>query len=487
MTKQAKPGRGRRPTKEAPFQVVKGGEPVEARPVVDPTDPVPTVRLFLQRTGEKLLHQSGSFLAWDGACYPVVPDLEIRAKVYRFLGPCRRRDRDGSLVDFCPNRKKVDDVMDALRAEINLASTLKAPAWIGDSTPDLDPFDCISFQNGLLHIPTRDLRPPTPDFFTFTALPFDYDPDAPPPEHWLAFIEGLWPDDPESVQAQQEWTGLQLTSITWFQKIVLLVGPPRSGKGVIARVTRQLVGPRNYVAVILRSLAGPFGTQPLIGKSVAVVTDARISNRVDGVAIAEKLLAISGEDSPAIQRKNLPDWEGAVSVKFTLQSNELPKLTDASGALSSRLLVLKLTRSHLGEEDLELESRFVPELPGILNWALDGLDRLLKRGRFIQPESGRELLEQVTELGSPIRTFLRERCEIGPGHEVGRGELYNAWVAWCETNGHRQGSTALFGRDLRAALPNLADGWRGQRERVYKGLRLLERSKVASMNPKDWR
>jgi len=376
-------------------------------------------------------------------------------------------------VDFAPTRRKVDDVMDALRAEVNLPATMRAPAWLGDNHPNLDPFDVIAFPNGLLHLPTRKLLPPTRDFFTLTALPFDYDPDPPEPTHWLAFIHDLWPDDEESRDTLQEWTGLLLTTVTKFQKILLLVGPPRSGKGVWARTVRHLVGPQNFAALTLRALADRFGAQVLIGKPVAVVSDARISNRVDDVAVAEKLLAISGEDSPAIPRKNLPDWTGSLSSRFTFTTNELPQLTDASGALSSRCIVLRLTRSHLGAEDTELETRFVPELPGIMRWALDGLDRLRARGAFIQPASGRELVEQMRELGSPVKSFLQERCAIGAGFEVGRAELFDAWRAWCEDTGNKPGNLAQFGRNLRAALPDLRDGYRGRRERVYRGVRLL--------------
>jgi putative DNA primase/helicase len=135
--------------------------------------------------------------------------------------------------------------------------------------------------------------------------------------------------------------------------------------------------------------------------------------------------------------------------------------------------VLGLTRSHFGAEDLELESRFIPELPGIMRWALDGLDRLLARGAFIQPASGRELVEQMSELGSPVKSFLNERCETGKRCEVERAELFKAWCGWCADNENKSGTAAQFGRDLRAALPDLQDGYRGRRERVYKGVRLL--------------
>lgn len=447
--------------------------------IIDPENPRAIAGCFLKSTGAVLLYQAGVYYEWDGACYRELSDADIRAKLYSFLELCKETgSKKRKPGEFKPTRYKVNNVEDALRALVNLPSSKRAPAWLNTDQPVIDPFDLIAFPNGLLHLPTRVLLDATPDFFTLTALPFAYDTDAPRPTHWLSFIEGLWPGDEASISTFQEWSGLLLTSNTRFQKILLIVGPPRSGKGVWSRTIRQLVGHKNYVALTLRSLADRFGTQALIGKSVAVISDARLSNRVDSGAIAEKLLAISGEDSPAVQRKCLPDWQGELSSRFTILTNELPNLADASGALSSRLIVLKLTKSHLGEEDLELEPRFVPELPGILLWALDGLDRLLQRGHFIQPDSGHELIEQMSELSSPIRVFLDERCEIGEGLEVERSVLFAAWKGWCETTGHQTGNASTFGRDLHAALPGLTSGWQGS-ARVYRRLRLRKQESRA--------
>ena len=64
-------------------------------------------------------------------------------------------------------------------------------------------------------------------------------------------------------------------------------------------------------------------------------------------------------------------------------TNELPRLEDQSGALASRFVVLTVRESFYGREDPDLLDRFVPELPAILNWALEGWDRLYQRGRFI--------------------------------------------------------------------------------------------------------
>ena len=80
--------------------------------------------------------------------------------------------------------------------------------------------------------------PATPRFFTPVALDYDFDINAGPPEQWLAFLSQLWPDDPQSVATLQEWFGYCLTLDTRQQKILMMVGPKRSGKGTIARVLR---------------------------------------------------------------------------------------------------------------------------------------------------------------------------------------------------------------------------------------------------------
>src|SRR5262249_3087411 len=162
--------------------------------------------------------------------------------------------------------------------------------------------------------------------------------------------------------------------------------------------------------------------------------------------------------------------------RFMILTNELPKLTDASGALAGRMILLRLTRSWYGDEDAHLTDRLLGELPGILLWAIDGWSRLRARGRFAQAGSGRELLGHLEALGSPIGEFIRERCEVGAEHKVRKDDLFNAWQTWSASNGRLHvGDTATFGRNLLAAEPTVRarqqrDG--DKRVPVYAGIRL---------------
>src|SRR6185312_7025553 len=130
--------------------------------------------------------------------------------------------------------------------------------------------------------------------------------------------------------------------------------------------------------------------------------------------IAERLLSISGEDTVTIDRKFKPAWTGRLATRFLILSNELPSILDASGALASRFIILKLTECFYGREDLGLLDRLLAELPGILNWSLAGLARLRKRGYFTQPKTAEGLVDDLNKLSSPIGKFVGDFCILGP-------------------------------------------------------------------------
>ena len=258
-----------------------------------------------------------------------------------------------------------------------------------------------------------------------------------------------------------------------------MVGPRRSGKGTIGRVLTRLIGEHNCVSPTLASLRNPFGLEPLIGKQVAIISDARLSGRADQHTIAERLLSITGEDGHTVGRKNKSACTGQLQTRFLILSNELFRLADASGALASRFIVLLLGESFFGREDAELTKKLLTELPGILNRAIAGWARLINRGRFQQPTSATEAVEQLEDLSSPIGAFVRERCEIGAGYSASFGEVFSAWTEWCMTQRRDHAGTAQsFGRDLRAAVPGLKiarpreGSGGGDRIRMYQGLRL---------------
>ena len=237
---------------------------------------------------------------------------------------------------------------------------------------------------------------------------------APEPKQWLTFLQQIFGDDEQAIGGLQDWFGYTLSPDTSQQKMLMVVGPTRSGKGTIARINTALLGGYESVATpTLASLQLTFGLEPLIGKTLGVISDARLSGRTDQAVIIERLLSLSGEDGIEVARKFKKAWTGRMPIRFTLLTNELPRLTDSSSALAKRFIMLVLVKSFYGREDQTLTARLLTELPGILNWALIGYQRLRERGYFVQPESGRQAVEQLELLSSPVTAFVTTSARSG--------------------------------------------------------------------------
>jgi putative DNA primase/helicase len=236
----------------------------------------------------------------------------------------------------------------------------------------------------------------------------------------------------------------------------LLVGPKRSGKGTIGRVLTGLLGRHSVAAPTLAGMATNFGLSPLIDRPLALISDARLSGRTDSSLVVERLLSITGQDALTIDRKYREPWTGRLPARFVILTNELPRLSDSSGALASRFVALVLTRSFYGHENPLLTGELLTEAPAIFNWALDGLDRLLARGYFVVPASARESIEALHDLSSPVAAFIRERCHVAPGATVLVDDLFGHWQKWCTEQGNEHcGTASSFAVELRSAVPTL--------------------------------
>ena len=463
--------------------------------VLDPKSPMALARSVLRGAHTSagrpvLLRAGGLWYEHTGPCWVETPEEAVRQSVWSFLDAAKKevttkaKDEDGKtkattrIEPFCPQQSQVNATTDALKAVVGVKGA-SAPCWLpGYAGPE--PQELVSLTDGLLHVPTRQLLPHTPGLFTVNTLPYGWGEDREPVE-WLKFLEAVWPGDPEAQGTLQEMFGYLLTADTSQQKMFLIQGPKRSGKGTIARVLGALLGRENMVSPTLTSLTSNFGLQPLIDKLVAMIPDARVGAQTNTQAVVEKLLMLSGEDSITVDRKNKEAWTGRLSARVVIMTNEVPQLGDASGALAGRFVTIAMRQSFYGREDLGLTDRLLKELPGIFRWALDGRDRLNARGYFVQPKSAEEVAEDLFESSSPISVFVEDVMERGAGYTVSVSEAYQAWSAWCGENGRAHpGTLQTFSRMLRAAEAGVSV-WRPrtgpelERKREFTSIRIKQR------------
>ncbi|MET9320054.1 phage/plasmid primase, P4 family [Streptomyces sp. NPDC003038] len=428
-----------------------------------PSNPMAVARRILpgwQDEQERLLCRRwrGAWMRWTGTCWREFEEQQMRATLYKELEHATYvagLDKDGlpEVKDWAPTRTKLSNLLDALSAITLLPSEVDAPSWTDREEAAADRSPIVACENGLLRIRDRALLPHTPGFFNLVSVPFAYDEDATAPA-WQKFLNQLWPDDPSAIQALQEWFGYVLSGRTDQQKILLIKGPTRSGKGTITRVLTEFVGKKNIAGPTLASLGTNFGLSSLVDKPLAVISDARLTGN-EGGQVVERLLTISGEDTIDIDRKYRDLWTGKLPTRLMILTNELPSFGDSSGVIARRFIVLNMTVSWLGKEDTTLDESLKREMPGILNWALDGLARLQQTGRITQPASSQDAVMIMQDTASPTSAFVRERCNTGPACEVPVDALWAIWREWAEDNGVRAGTKQVFGRNLQSVVPQL--------------------------------
>lgn len=358
-------------------------------------------------------------------------------------------------VRWAPTEGKVGNLTRAILATNMRNEAPEFNSWIESPMPGIH----VPLANGILDVAAGVLRPNTPRYFNTWSLPFDYDPEAECPG-WVEFLNTVFEGDPESVRLVKQYFGYIISGRTDLEKILLIVGPTRSGKGTIGEMLEAMVGAMNYEGFTLKSLSEDFGLQNLVGKSVMVDSDARSALKSEDMQTAiERLLSISSNDKVIVNRKNKLPISVRLGVRPVIMSNELPSFMDSSNAINDRMVLLKMRKSFLGKEDKTLKPRLRKEVQGVFNWALEGLADLEEAGRLIQPSSANNYIDTLNEGSSPHEQFLRTFCTIGaPGDEDSwchHSQLVMMWKNYCEANDMKPGNPNWLPRKLAPIVTRL--------------------------------
>lgn len=299
-----------------------------------------------------------------------------------------------------------------------------------DARPDL-----LVCGNGTLHIPTRELGPWSPDHYATTRVTYDYDPDATCPawDRYLIYVAKTLGQ--ETVDFLQEFIGYSLTTDTKHEIMVWLAGAKGSGKSTfIDGVTAALSDRRGNFS--LKNLLGRFGLIHIPGKTLLTSTE---NTSTRGLAESEGILSaiVSGE-TIHIEHKGRDQYDCNPVAKILWAMNYLPNLPETESGIFRRVNIVKFPPMPKDiEVDPQLKTMIQSEGAGILNWALDGLDRLTNRGRFDVPAAVRRATGDYQASCDIVGMFIADRIELDEEGRAGRAELYAAFKSWCQENGIR--------------------------------------------------
>ena len=444
--------------------------------------------LFKNQERPNLIVQQNEWLDWDGHSYVSIEESTIDSEIAAWLDASYEQainKNTGQKITkaFNPTPRDVFNVRDSLKKKVHKAvDTFKAPCWLdGKDERRPKPSQLISVQNGLLDITTRRLYKASPLFFNRATLPIEYNADAPEPKLWKKFLGEALKDRTSLIELLQELFGYTISDDTCQHIVPHLWGVPRGGKGTTLRVLTDLVGAENVASPSIMELGTTFGLEGCIAKSLITITDMNTDNKSQCAEAGVWINKISGEDFVQIMRKNIGVWRGRLPGRMWIASNNLPDFGSHAEAVATRLAVIPFEVSFLGREDRTLTNKegtgkLQLELPSILNWALDGLDRLRDRGRFNEPLESVNAKLKMLYSSEPVRGFVAGRCVLDPTTSTDKDVLYARYEAYCVAAGVHPLAFSKFADRLHtiypAVVPSKRSAGDGTRPPTFAGIRL---------------
>jgi len=331
----------------------------------------------------------------------------------------------------------------------------------------------INLKNGLLNPLTKEFLPHSPKFFCLNQLPIEYDKKA----HCPLFIKELKKKCPISWKYDliQEMFGYCLSEDDEYEKAFLLYGEKRTMKSTTLFVLENLLGLKNITSMSLQQITEDKHAPAFLLNSVANVC-AELSPQE--LRNTNTFMKIVGRDSITAGKKFEQEITFRPQTKLIFSCNTIPSTTNKNLAFYRRWCVISFTIvTKIKNIDTKIRNKFLTELPGVLNWALEGLDRIEKNNGLSYPLSD-EQTKDIYEKGSDsIQSFIFNCIDVedDESSEIKRN-VRKAYVEFCEKEKLDVVNEIMFGRRF-IALTGCGTQKVG-RLPGYAGIKLRDRVEV---------
>jgi putative DNA primase/helicase len=382
---------------------------------------------------------------YDAGIWPVVSETSVKAEISDVI-------EEAKPEGIKPTASILASVTELTRVKV----------FVPDERWDADP-DILICKNGALRISTGELENHRADHYATSAVPYEYTPGL-EAMAWDYFLRNT-----AKVAAAflQEFAGYALTTDMSHELAVWLYGPPGSGKSTFLAGLQAMLGHRAGILGLADLERSRFTLADLPGKTLVVASEQPSSY----LASTNTLNAIISGEPLQVERKYRDPFTVMPRAKVCWAMNELPRVADANSGLFRRVKVVGFPELPEHKRDPDIKRLIEDEGAGILNWALEGLRRLTKRGYFEVPEGVQDATKQFRENNDVPALFVEDRCVRDTDQDVPAARLYREYKYWCEENGHRPQSSTRVSDDWQRL------GFERRRTKagtVYLGLRIKE-------------
>lgn len=309
----------------------------------------------------------------------------------------------------------------------------------------------INLSNGTFEVDGLDMRlrePNKADFLTY-QLPFEYDEKAVCPI-FMDYLNTVLPDtNLQTILAEYLGYLFIRTTRLKLEKALILYGSGANGKSVMFEIVNAMLGGQANVSNFsLQNLTNEKGYYRAMLGGKLVNYSSEINGQLDE-AIFKQL--VSGEPVDA----RLPYGEPFTLInygKMIFNCNELPRTSDHTNAFFRRFLIIpfEVTIPEL-RQDKQLAQKIIKnELPGVLNWVLEGLKRLISQKNFTQSEEVNGVLKSYIKDSDSAALFIDEMgYEEAEIDFVPMSNLYADYKNFCILRGNFPLSYKRFANRLR--------------------------------------
>jgi P4 family phage/plasmid primase-like protien len=273
------------------------------------------------------------------------------------------------------------------------------------------PLQYVNVLNGVIDIsdlPVKKLLPHDPKYFFIWKLPHIYDANATCP-NFLRALEQMLPDETSRMQIQ-EMFGWCLQRDYHLQTAFILFGDGNNGKDKLLTVLQKLLGEGNYYNATLQALCeDKFMVAQLYQKMANIMAELPKGKIKD----SSMFKSLTGGSSIPAQNKFGQPFNFVNFAKLIFGTNELPDSPDKTFAYYRRWVLIFFrirfgTPGHPMDKHLLDKIATPEEMQGVLNWALEGLERLQINDEFTGRMTVEETKKYYEQLTSPISAFIAE-------------------------------------------------------------------------------
>jgi P4 family phage/plasmid primase-like protien len=389
----------------------------------------------------------GKWLLWDGMRWAEDERLEVMAyaaDLIRGLYALAKRFQDEADRKAFLTHVTNSESYRAINAMVTLGKADPAIASHPEDF-DTDPW-ALAVRSGIIDLRTGKIRPHDPKDLVTKLAPVTFDAGAQCPD-WLAFLDMIMLSRKGLVEFLKRALGSSLTGITSDKAMFILYGPGGdNGKSTMVEVIEMLLGDyarRTPVETFLKKREGS------IPNDIARLRGARFvwaaeSDR--GVRLAESLIKeLTGGDRITARFLNQEFFEFMPAFKIWLATNHKPTIR-GDAAIWRRLKLIPFNYTIPKEKQKkrnEVMVMFKEELPGILNWALEGCLEWQRDGLGVPDEVVNATAEYEAEQDT-FSMFLEEECVRVPNATSLSLMLYQRYKPWAEQRGEKPASHKTF-------------------------------------------